>query len=124
MENLIQSIQFTNIWWAIITPLILMVVDIVTGYYNAWKNNEVSSSKMRDGLGKKLAELTGVFLGILAKYSIGADPIMYFAIIYVCFMEGLSIIENWEKLGFKMPQKLREKLNNKGEQTEKENSIS
>ena len=116
MEDLIQNIQFSNIWWAIITPLILMVVDIITGYYNAWKNNEISSSKMRDGLGKKLAELTGIFLGILAKYAIGADAVMYFIIVYVCFMEILSIVENWEKLGFKMSPKLKEKLNNKEEQ--------
>ena len=112
MEELFNNIQFSNIWWAIGTPMILMIIDVITGYYNAWKNNEVSSSKMRDGLGKKLAELTGVFLGILAKYAIGADFVMCFAIVYVCFMECLSIVENWAKLGFKIPDKLKEKLNN------------
>lgn len=116
MEEFMQNIQFTNIFWALVTPLILMTVDVITGYYNAWKNNQLSSTKMRDGLGKKLAELTGIFLGIIGKYAIGATPIMYFLIIYVCFMELLSIIENWEKLGFKMSDKLREKLNNNKEE--------
>ena len=115
MEELFNNIQFSNIWWAIGTPMILMIIDVITGYYNAWKNSEVSSTKMRDGLGKKIAELTGIFLGVIAKYAIGATPIMYFAVIYVSFMELLSIVENWEKLGFKMPKKLKEKLNNKEE---------
>lgn len=52
-----MNLHFTNIWWAIGVPLFLMVLDIITGYYNAWEKNEVSSSKMRDGLGKKCAEL-------------------------------------------------------------------
>jgi toxin secretion/phage lysis holin len=56
MEEL-MNLHFTNNWWAVGVPIILMILDILTGYYNAWKNEEVSSSKMRDGLGKKCAEL-------------------------------------------------------------------
>ena len=115
MEDLLQNIQFTNIWWAVSMPLILMVVDIITGYYNAWKNHTVSSTKMRDGLGKKLAELTGVFLGVIAKYAIGADFVMYFIIIYICYMELLSILENWEKLGLPLKDNIKARLNNNKE---------
>ena len=115
MENL-MNLQFTNIWWAIIVPLALMILDILTGYYNAWKNNEISSSKMRDGLGKKCAELCYIIVGFLFKFAFGTSSIMYFVVIYVCYMEIISLAENCTNLGFPLPEKLKEKLNNeKGE---------
>lgn len=115
MEELINNIHFTNIWWAIGVPLILMVLDIITGYYNAWKNKEVSSSKMRDGLGKKCAELCYITVGFLFKFAFGTDVVMYFMVIYVCYMEIVSLAENCAKLGLPVPSKIKEKLNNKKE---------
>lgn len=115
MENL-MNLEFTNIWWTIILPLVLMVLDIITGYYNAWKNNEVSSKKMRDGLGKKCAELCYIIVGFLFKFAFGTNSIMYFIVIYVCYMEILSLAENCDKLGVPMPDKIKEKLNNKKEE--------
>ena len=112
MEEL-MNLQFTNIWWALILPLILMVLDVITGYYNAWKNEEIDSSKMRDGLGKKCAELCYIVVGFLFKFAFGAGPIMYFIVIYVCYMEIVSLAENCDKLGVNLPEKLRNKLNNK-----------
>ena len=44
------SLEFTNIIWVFILPLILMLIDIVTGYVNAWKTKKIDSSKMRDGI--------------------------------------------------------------------------
>ena len=115
MEEIIQNIHFTNLAWAILAPLLLMILDIITGYYNAWKNKEVSSSKMRDGLGKKCAELCYIIVGIICKYSIGTSSVMYFMIAYVCYMEIVSLAENCAKLGVDMPEWLREKLNNEKE---------
>ncbi len=31
MEEL-MNLHFTNLWWAVAVPLILMVLDIITGY--------------------------------------------------------------------------------------------
>ncbi len=111
MEELI-NLQFTNIIWQIILPLILMILDVITGYYNAWKNNEISSTRMRDGLGKKCAELCYIVVGIIFKFAFGTSTIMYFIVIYVCYMELVSLAENCTKLGFPIPDKLKEKLNN------------
>ena len=113
MEEFMQSLNFTHTWWAFLLPVILMLMDIITGYYNGWKNNELSSSKMRDGLGKKMAELCCICIGVLFKYAFGLDAVMYFVILYVVFMELLSVLENCDKLGFNMSDKLKEKLNNK-----------
>lgn len=114
MENL-MNLEFTNIWWTIILPLILMVLDIVTGYYNAWEKKEISSKKMRDGLGKKCAELCYIIVGFLFKFAFGTNSIMYFIVVYVCYMEIVSLAENCDKLGFPMPDHIKEKLNNKKE---------
>ena len=112
MEEL-MNLQFTNEIWAFVLPLLLMIIDIFTGYINAWKNKEISSSKMRDGLGKKCAELCYILVGFLFKVAFGTSSIMFFMVIYVCYMEIVSLVENCDKLGVRLPPKLAEKLNNK-----------
>lgn len=112
MEYL-KSLHFTNDWWAIVLPCILMVLDIITGYYNAWKKKKVSSKKMRDGLGKKLAEIVYIVIGVVVSISFNIKPVGYFISFYVIYMEIVSITENCEKLGLPIPKKIKEKINNK-----------
>ena len=118
MEKLL-NLEFTNMIWVFALPLLLMVLDVLTGYYNAWKNNEVSSSRMRDGLGKKCAELVYIAVGTAFNYAFNMSAIMYFLIIYVCYMEIISLAENCDKLGVKLPEKIQEKLNNNDNKEEK-----
>lgn len=120
MEQIIYNIHFTHTAWVFIAPIILMALDIITGYYNAWKNSEISSSKMRDGLGKKCAELCYIVVGVLLKFAIGVDIAMYGLVLYVCYMELLSLAENCDKLGFQLPNWLQKKLNNVNDEINKE----
>ena len=115
MEQLIQNIQFTNIWWAILAPLILIIIDIATGVVIAWKNNDFKSAKMREGLSKKFGELVYILIGILTKFALGTEMILYFVVGYICLMEISSLAENCDKLGVDIPDKLKDKLNNKEE---------
>ncbi len=116
MEEIIQNIHFTNIWWAILAPMILIVIDVLTGIVIAWKNNDFKSAKMRTGLSKKFGELVYVLIGILTKFALGTELILYFTVGYICLMELSSLAENCDKLGVKMPDKLKEKLNNNKEE--------
>ena len=116
MEELIQNIQFTNIWWAILAPIILIVLDVLTGMIIAWRNNDFKSAKMREGLSKKFGELVYVLIGILAKFALGTDLILYFTVGYIGLMEISSLAENCDRLGVKIPSKLKEKLNNDKEE--------
>ena len=116
MEELIQNIQFTNIWWAILAPICLIILDVLTGLTNAWRNNDFKSAKMREGLSKKFGELVYILIGILAKFALSTDIILYFTVGYICLMEISSLAENCDKLGVKMPNKLKEKLNNSKEE--------
>lgn len=112
MENILENLKFSHEYWEILLPLILMVFDVITGYYNAWKNNETSSSKMRDGIGKKLAEIVYIVVGIILGYAFGMKIIGYFISIYIAYMEIVSIAENCKKLGVDMPEEISNKLNN------------
>ena len=52
-EYIVQNIDFASRAWVFVFPLILMVLDFATGILNAYKRNEIKSSKMREGLIKK-----------------------------------------------------------------------
>lgn len=110
--NELLKLHFTSQIWLVILPLILMVIDIITGYYNAWKNDEISSSKMRDGIGKKIAEICYIVLGMVFAVAFGIQAIAYFISIYIIYMELMSVAENCKKLGVLMPAELEKKLNN------------
>lgn len=106
----IMNLKFTNDFWLFVLPIILMLIDILTGYYNAYEKKEVSSSKMRDGLGKKVAELCYIVIGVLFGFAFGIKPIAYFISIYISYMELVSINENCKKLGVSMPNDIENEL--------------
>lgn len=112
MEEMFKDLQFINLGWAIATPLILIILDVLSGIVIAWKNNDFKSAKMRAGLSKKFGELEYVLVGILTKFALGTDLILYFTVGYICLMEVSSLLENCDKLGVKMPKELKDKLNN------------
>ena len=115
MEEIIKNIQFTSIWWALVAPIFLIVLDVATGLVIAWRNNDFKSAKMRAGLSKKFGEIVYVLVGILTKFALGTELVMYFTVAYICLMEISSLAENCDKLGVKIPKKIAEKLNNKEE---------
>lgn len=111
MDYLI-NLQITNEKWYFIVPLILMILDVLTGYIYAWINDDVKSYIMRQGLGKKFGEICYILLGILSKFVISSPSIMIFLTCYISFMEIISLFENCAKLGVPMPEIIKEKLNN------------
>jgi len=115
MEELIQNIHFTSVIWAILTPMFFIILDILTGLVRAWRDNDFKSAIMRAGLSKKFGELEYILVGIITKFALGTDMILYFAVGYICFMEISSLLENAEKLGVPMSPKLKGKLNNNKE---------
>lgn len=112
LNEIIEGIEWTNIMWAILSPLILIVLDVLTGVVKAWRNNDFDSSKMRAGLSKKFGEIVYVLVGILTKFAIGTNVIVYFLVGYICIMEISSLLENCDELGVPIPEKLKDKLNN------------
>lgn len=102
-------------FYPIIIALIFNSVDLITGFISAIKNKEIKSSKLRDGLFKKvgflfcyfmswLVDTYGVYIGF--QFGVAILPII---ILYVCTTELVSIIENICKIN---PDLLPEKLMN------------
>lgn len=114
MEYL-QQFSFTKNYWVLLLPCLLMVIDVITGYTNARLKDEQKSTKMREGLGHKMAELAYVVVAILISVAFNQRAIEYFVSIYIIYMELLSIKENCKKLGVKAPKEIDEKLGGSNE---------
>lgn len=109
MEYL-KSLEFTSNIWALILPLSLMILDVITGYTYAWKKNKIKSTKMRDGIGKKCGELCYIIFGILTKFAFGINAIMIFTVFYISYMEIVSLFENCAKLRCTYARRNKEKI--------------
>ena len=105
-EYIIENIDFASRTWVFVFPLILMVLDFATGILNAYKRNEIKSSKMREGLIKKFGELVILIIGELIVFGTNIpakNEIMSFLSIYISVMELISITENLVLLGVPLP---------------------
>lgn len=113
LENLVlENFEIQNAIWFILLPLILEILDVVTGYLNAWIQDDIQSKKMREGLGKKVGELVYCSVALLINLLFDLPSISYFITGYICFMEIMSLAENCDKLGVPMPNVLKKKVNN------------
>lgn len=87
--------------WAIIACLVMMVFDIITGFMAAWKNKDIQSTKMREGLFHKgtlilliiLAWLCELFVMHVPDLGI-TIPLVIPACVIIFAMELVSITEN------------------------------
>ncbi len=87
--------------WAIAGAVFFMVFDIISGLAAAIINKEVSSSKMRVGLGHKVIMLLFITLALgievvsLHVSGLGFDGVTVYAVcLFICVMEVASILEN------------------------------
>lgn len=111
IKTILSNFHFTNEVWAVMLPIILMGIDVLTGLVNAWIKKEVLSSKLRKGLGKKLGEISAILIGEILVIALGlpmcvADGVSF----YIIVMELISICENLEKLGVPIPKFVRQAL--------------
>nr|DAX03571.1 MAG TPA: holin [Caudoviricetes sp.] len=100
-----------------LTPILVALgfnaLDLCTGFISAIKNKEIQSSKLRDGLFKKVGFMFCYFLAwIIDNYGAIAGIHLDFLILpiivfYACTTELVSILENISKIN---PDLLPEKL--------------
>ena len=87
--------------WAIVACLVMMVFDIITGFMAAWKNKDIQSTKMREGLFHKgtlilliiLAWLCELFVMHVPGLGITV-PLVIPSCVIIFAMELVSITEN------------------------------
>ena len=101
--------------YPVIVALIFNALDLVTGLVSAIKSKDIQSSKLRDGLFKKVGFIFCYFVAWLVDtqgYVIGFQlgvTILPIIILYVCTTELVSILENISKINSDiLPEKLME----------------
>ena len=93
----------------IFVPLVLCMVDVVSGYIGAMRTGTVNSTVMRDGLWNKMAEVLAIVVGKAVEICIsvfGADfigtelsvPVCTAVCAYLSLYELTSIVENIGKI--------------------------
>jgi len=87
----------------IITLLILMILDYVSGILKAIYKKELSSKVGWGGIIKKVLTLIVVCVAVMCEKR--EITIMFFVV-----NEGLSILENASETGLKIPEKIKEVL--------------
>lgn len=113
-ETLVTSLNFSNIIWQIVTPLVFMLGDIITGIIQAVINKNLDSQIMREGILRKLLLVLVIILSFIFSYSFNLNFIAIVVCIYIILMEIISIGENLKKAGVDLG-KLGELLKKKGE---------
>ena len=99
-----NEITFTERYWIILLPLVLMAADIVTGWIQATINGTWDSTKMRVGLFRKSGELLVIVVAyvIYAAISLPIDAPAFIAT-YIIIMEVISVCENLDQAGLPVP---------------------
>lgn len=83
---------------------LLALIDYVTGVVNAIMHGELSSEKMRQGLGHKFAYLAVICVALIVEYgsdyiNLGTElPVFLPVCTGICLIEITSIMENCVKI--------------------------
>lgn len=113
-----------NTMWAIIACIVMMLMDVASGFVAAWKNKEIDSTKIREGLFHKanlimiivLAWLCEVFIMHVPELGISV-PLVIPSCIIIFAMEIVSITENAAKIDPKLKNSKLLQLFKEGKET-------
>ena len=96
----------------IAVALVFNATDLVTGIISAIKGHNLQSSKLRDGIFKKIGFLICYFLALMID-SYGSEvgfnlnvELLPVVLGFVCLTETISVIENLAKITDIVPEKL------------------
>lgn len=83
---------------------LLVLIDYITGVINAAMQGELSSKRMREGLGHKFAYLAVICVALIVEYgsdyiNLGIElPVFIPVCVGICLIEITSIMENCAKI--------------------------
>lgn len=115
LEKLFEgmSINYGMLIWVVLG---FIVADFVTGIFRAYKNDgRVNSSKLRNGGFKKCGIIFVIVLGYVLSITFNdKNFVIYHSIqAYYIYTELVSILENLDDLGVKLPKILEKILGKK-----------
>lgn len=113
INEIIKQLNFTNERWILLLPVILMAFDIFTGLFHAWATGHLKSFKMREGLNHKVGEISVLLIGEIFTIALQLPRLFIVGIsFYVILMELISICENLDKMGVKIPKFIKKAFRN------------
>lgn len=95
---------FTDFGLPFCAVLVFVALDVVFGFAGAVVNKEVSSQKMREGVGHKLGIIGAIALAMVVEaccdyVDLGIDvPVVGATAAYLVLMEAWSVCENLVKM--------------------------
>ena len=115
IQEILQNIHFSSIYWQILAPCIFSLCDILTGFIQAIINKNIDSKIMRTGLLHKVLIIIILLLSFIADLSFNLNFVSKIVCGYIILMESISILENLKKAGVDVG-KLAEILKNEGKE--------
>ena len=99
-------------WSAAMTTLVILIgLDILSGFTRAYVQRTLSSKESYRGIGKKLLILIAVALAAQLDNLMGEASLLRDAVVvFYCASEGLSIVENLVAAGLPVPDQLKAAL--------------
>lgn len=99
-------------WSAAMTTLVVLIgLDIVSGFVRAYVQQTLSSKESYRGIGRKLLIMIAVALAAQLDNLMGEASLLRDAVVvFYCASEGLSIVENLVAAGLPVPDQLKAAL--------------
>lgn len=91
----------------LLTLLLFMVIDYLTGVIVAISNKKLSSSIGFKGICKKVIMILMVGIATRLDITLGLQEVRYIVMSFYLANEGISILENATSLGVPIPQKFK-----------------
>lgn len=111
-----EEVAFT--WEPMLIAVIMMALDMIFGFAGAWKNNEIQSNKMREGLWHKAGFCGLIILALAYEYAaawlnleaialnlgvaVPQIPAVTAVCAFIVLTEIISILENLTELNTKI----------------------
>ena len=86
-------------------------LDFITGYSKAWKNRNIQSAKLRDGVDKFIKYFAFICIGFLLDFFFSTQYLVIGACVSIALIELKSIDENLQDTGLSLNE-LITKLSN------------
>lgn len=91
--------------------MILMIVDIVTGFAKAVKNEDLWSKRSFRGIAKKTLIFSIIILANIIDMILNLNSaLITLTVLYYIANEGVSIVENCAEMGILVPEEIKNKL--------------
>jgi len=99
-------------WNNVMTALVILIIlDVVTGFLRAFIQQELSSKESYRGIAKKLLIFVMIAVAVQVDTITGLQGVTRNVVaIFYCASEGLSILENSVASGLPAPEFLKEAL--------------